>query len=422
MTTRTFALLLTSLILVAYAHAQDDASERSDWEKFFSDFQAKGTILIADERQAGRVLLVFNQERAAKRYSPASTFKIPHTLFALDAGVVLDEFQVFRWDGIERSFAGHNQDQDLRSAMRNSALWLYEQFAEEIGEEKAAEYLEKIDYGNADHFTPRGSYWVDGSLEISAHEQISFLRKLFHNKLPFPVEHQRLVKDLMITEAGRNWILRAKTGWEGQYGWWVGWVEWPAGPVFFALNIDTPNRTDDLFKRQAIVRAVLHSIDVLPPNEIPAGKKSSESDLQRESPSECFSESPSMQRIILRGILNQRSYFSDFMRSSGYDRIAQKDVRLLTNDNDRSVCRRLNGLNSEKIHATQSRRGADYASDAPNFEVAYYQVVDLYVTIIAEAAPVSAREDMDIVRVGSGQILITAYSSDLEKVWSNARR
>ena len=54
----------------------------------------------------------------------------------------------------------------------------------------------------------------------------------------------------MIVEAGRNWILRAKTGWEGRMGWWVGWVEWPTGPVFFALNIDTPNRMDDLFKRR----------------------------------------------------------------------------------------------------------------------------------------------------------------------------
>ena len=70
----------------------------------------------------------------------------------------------------------------------------------------------------------------------------------------------------MIVEAGRNWILRAKTGWEGRMGWWVGWVEWPTGPVFFALNIDTPNRMDDLFKREAIVRAILRSIEALPPN------------------------------------------------------------------------------------------------------------------------------------------------------------
>ncbi len=38
------------------------------------------------------------------------------------------------------------------------------------------------------------------------------------------------------------------------------------GPVFFALNIDTPNRMDDLFKREAIVRAILRSIEALPPN------------------------------------------------------------------------------------------------------------------------------------------------------------
>ena len=92
-----------------------------------------------------------------------------------------------------------------------------------------------------------GDYWIDGNLAIAAQEQIAFLRKLYHNELPFRVEHQRLVKDLMIVEAGRNWILRAKTGWEGRMGWWVGWVEWPTGPVF-ALNIDTPNRMDDLFK------------------------------------------------------------------------------------------------------------------------------------------------------------------------------
>lgn len=47
-------------------------------------------------------------------------------------------------------------------------------------------------------------------------------------------------------------------------GWWAGWVEWPTGPVFFALNIDTPNRAGDLAKREQIARAILHSIDALP--------------------------------------------------------------------------------------------------------------------------------------------------------------
>ena len=50
-------------------------------------------------------------------------------------------------------------------------------------------------------------FWLDGALRISAMEQVDFLRKLYRNELPFKVEHQRLVKDIMIVEAGRDWIL-----------------------------------------------------------------------------------------------------------------------------------------------------------------------------------------------------------------------
>jgi beta-lactamase class D OXA-2 len=261
-----FVILFSGFVLSTFAHSQEVGLERSDWGRYFTDFQAKGTIVVADDRQADRAALVFDPARSKKRYSPASTFKIPHTLFALDAGAVRDEFQVIHWDGVKRSFAAHNQDQDLRSAMRNSAVWVYERFAKEIGAGKARSYLKEIAYGNVDPSTRNGNYWIEGSLAISAQEQIAFLRKLFRNELPFPVEHQRLVKDLMITEADRNWVLRSKTGWDGNMGWWVGWVEWPTGPVFFALNIDTPNRMDDLFKREAIVRAILRSIEALPPN------------------------------------------------------------------------------------------------------------------------------------------------------------
>lgn len=252
------------LMLTVISATSGAAQERPDWGRFFDEFDAQGTLVVVDERVGSRAVLVYGPERASKRFSPASTYKIPHTLFALDAGAVRDEFQIFKWDGVERSFAGHNRDQDLRSAMRNSALWVYQQFAKDIGEERARNFLRRIDYGNADPSADEGDYWVDGNLAISAHEQISFLKRLYRNELPFRTEHQRLVKDIMIVEAGQNWILRAKTGWEGRMGWWVGWVEWPSGPVFFALNIDTPNRAGDLVKREQITRAILRSIDALP--------------------------------------------------------------------------------------------------------------------------------------------------------------
>lgn len=49
-------------------------------------------------------------------------------------------------------------------------------------------------------------------------------------------------------------------------GWWVGWIEWPEGPVYFATNITMPNGAQDLPKRQSVTRAVLRSINALAPN------------------------------------------------------------------------------------------------------------------------------------------------------------
>lgn len=259
---RLWTILLAS-VLSGTALADDRAVDRPDWGAHFAKLGATGTLVIVDERRTPAATLVFNRERSTRRCSPASTFKIPHTLFALDAGAVADEFQVFAWDGVKRSFAGHNQDQTLRSAMRYSTLWVYQQFARQIGEGKARVYLRNANYGNADPSAGRGDYWVDGNLRISAVEQVAFLRSLYRNALPFKVEHQRLVKDLMVRQATSERILRAKTGWEGSYGWWVGWVESQEGAVFFALNVDTPRRLEDLPKREQIVRAVLRSMGAL---------------------------------------------------------------------------------------------------------------------------------------------------------------
>ena len=137
---RFWAILLAST-LSGIAVADDGLIERPDWGAYFAEFGATGTLVVVDERQTPPATLVYNPDRAKRRYSPASTFKIPHTLFALDAGVVVDEFQVFAWDGVMRTFAGHNQDQNLRSAMRCSTLWVYQKFAKQISEAKARSYL-----------------------------------------------------------------------------------------------------------------------------------------------------------------------------------------------------------------------------------------------------------------------------------------
>lgn len=253
-------LLTTALPLPTLAAPQT----RPDWSALFAAANAQGTIVVVDARQSQEGSYVHNPARADQRLSPASTFKVAHSLVALDAGLLRDEFQVIPWDGVQRSVPAWNQDQTLRSAMRQSTVWVFEGFARQLGEAREAAYLRAMGYGNA-LASGAAPFWVEGDLAISANEQVAFLQRLYRNELPFAVAHQRLVKDVMVTEAGPDWILRAKTGWSGQVGWWVGWMEWPTGPVFFALNIDTPQRLADLPKRNDITRQVLRTLKALPP-------------------------------------------------------------------------------------------------------------------------------------------------------------
>ena len=262
------AVVLAFSFVVSTVHSATplEVVERPEWKTFFEHHTAEGTLVVLDQRTPRAMVQVHNPKRASTPYLPASTYKIPHALFALEHGVVKDEFQVFKWDGKKRDFDVWNSGHNLRSSMRGSVVWVYQWIGQQIGEKAARTYLEKAGYGNADPSGGKDGYWLDGNIRINAFEQIQFLQKLYTNSLPFKLEHQRLVKDIIIVEAGKDWILRGKTGWEGRFGWWVGYVEWPDGPVFFALNIDTPNRIGDLPKREAITRAVLRSINALPAN------------------------------------------------------------------------------------------------------------------------------------------------------------
>src|SRR5690554_2992785 len=82
------------LALTPFAAMAETWQERTDWSDIFHAHEASGTLLVVDQRDGNQSVMVHDAERARERFVPASTFKIPHTFFALDAGAVEDEFQV----------------------------------------------------------------------------------------------------------------------------------------------------------------------------------------------------------------------------------------------------------------------------------------------------------------------------------------
>ena len=113
-----------------------------------------------------------------------------------------------------------------------------------------------MDYGNKKIGDEITRFWLDESLEITTFEQIKFLKRLYTNDLPFKIEDINTLKEIMIDEKNEDFIIRAKTGWEGKYGWYVGFVETKNDVWFFATNIDTKSK-DDLAKRKEITLEAL---------------------------------------------------------------------------------------------------------------------------------------------------------------------
>ena len=252
--------LLLALIAVAVV-------ERPDLAAVFAEQGTPGTFVLYDA-SAGR-LTVVDRTRAARRYVPASTFKIANSLIALETGAVKDEREVIPYGGKPQPFPQWERDMDMRDAIRVSNVPVYQEIARRIGRERMKAQLDRLGYGNRRIGTVVDRFWLDGPLRISALEQARFVARLAQGKLPLSERSQRVVRDILRLEEKDGAALFGKTGWASgptppQIGWWVGWVEREGRVYSFALNIDMAS-ADDTPKRNAIGRSLLARLGVLPP-------------------------------------------------------------------------------------------------------------------------------------------------------------
>ncbi|AGC48401.1 beta-lactamase class D [Myxococcus stipitatus DSM 14675] len=183
-------------------------------------------------------------KKCAKRMPPASSFKVPHALIALETGVVTSVDQVHTWDGTQHRLAMWNQDQTLDTAMRRSAVWVFQGTARKIGRERMEDWLKRFRYGTQDASGDITLFWLGGPLRISPDEQLDFMARLYRGQLPVRPEVLEAVKGTLVhgpdtvasvrdgINQGGPWkdgaVLSAKTGWypskDGDVTWLVGHV------------------------------------------------------------------------------------------------------------------------------------------------------------------------------------------------------
>lgn len=226
-------------------------------ENLFKSKNIDGSIVI--ESLNTKRNYIYNDIRAETFLSPASTFKMPHTLIALNEGVISADSLII-WDKTDKGMESWNKNQTLESAFKVSCVWCYKEFASKIGLVKYKHYLKELDYGNEDIGENVKDFWLDGSLKITSYGQIKFLKRLYKNDLPFKITDINTLKQIMIEEKNKNFTLSAKSGWSTRFdsesGWYVGYIETKDDVWFFATNIITRGAKDLPLRKEITMEAL----------------------------------------------------------------------------------------------------------------------------------------------------------------------
>ena len=214
---------------------------------------------------------VYNSLLLNESYSPASTFKIPNSLIALQTAILHSPEEKWVWDGIVRQNENWNKDQSLKDAFRNYTLWFYQRLAKKIGKERMSEYLRKFTYGNQQVGDSIDQFWLNGILKISPIEQLEFLYKLHKKTLGLKSKVYNDMKDIMFTKSISDVKIYAKTGWgydqKQDIGWYVGYAEKGKKTFLFTtilLTQDYQKVENFALKRIEITENALRLAGVIP--------------------------------------------------------------------------------------------------------------------------------------------------------------
>lgn len=252
----------------ALANVSYQRSEfRDDLAKRFFDVGTIGTFV--GYKVDDYLIIASDKVRSGEARLPASTFKIPNSVIALETGVVADpDKDIFRWDGVTRSIEAWNKDHTLRSAIAVSAVPVYQEIARRIGAERMQQYLDLFDYGNRDIGGGIDQFWLSGALRIDPVQQIDFVDRLRRGVLPVSKRSQELTRGILpVTRVG-DATIHAKSGLLGAeqgkpaLGWMVGWAEKGNAQTVFAMNMDCKDDSQ-IAARMAVTQQCLTDIGAI---------------------------------------------------------------------------------------------------------------------------------------------------------------
>jgi beta-lactamase class D len=255
-----FASILILFFSCADRKSSSDKKENkvTEHEIVIAEFQSiidsanvDGSILIYDPGDDKFYSNDFIWAKSGKL--PASTFKIPNSIIALETGTVENDSTLFKWNGKKRRLRDWEQDLIFRDAFHFSCVPCYQEIARKTGVKNMTEYLNKLAYGDMKVDSANiDLFWLEGDSRISQFQQIDFLKRFYKSELPISERTETIMKRMIVIEENDNYRLSGKTGWSirngNNNGWFVGYLETRNKTYFFATNVEPEQQFNmDLF-------------------------------------------------------------------------------------------------------------------------------------------------------------------------------
>lgn len=217
-------------------------------ESIYSGFDVEGAFVALHAKDSLKYF--YNAELAQQAFSPASTFKIVHSIIALETGVLANISDTITWNGKKYQNEMWNATTDMKGAFTYSVVWYYQEVARRIGQKRMITWLDSLGYGKLKENFTLDSFWLNEQLTITAEQQVQFLHRLVTDQLPIkPSTYDALMKLMYNSDLSVKGNVYTKTGWaqkgEEDLGWMVGFEILPDDTIVFANFIRSSKKVQD---------------------------------------------------------------------------------------------------------------------------------------------------------------------------------
>ena len=142
---RKISILLNLILLVNFSASCQTKKPKeivkTEFGNILDSLKVKGAIVIYDIKN--KTYYSNNFDWSKTGIIPASTFKIPNSIIALETGIIKNDSTVFKWNGEKRRFKKWEEDLTFKKAFQVSCVPCYQEIARKVGVKRMKSYLVK---------------------------------------------------------------------------------------------------------------------------------------------------------------------------------------------------------------------------------------------------------------------------------------